>query len=81
MLPMIAASRPVTSSETTVKMPSLMPAEIVVALRELIGAPPAGSRTSGPYISEPEAPYLSALEPVRSASSALTICCSPALPE
>ncbi len=39
MLPMIAASRPVTSSETTVKMPSLMPAAIVVALRELIAHP------------------------------------------
>ena len=31
MLPMIAASRPVTRTETTVKMPSLMPAAIVTA--------------------------------------------------
>ena len=53
MLPMIAASSPVTSNEVTVKMPSLTPAAMVVEFR-LIRL--SSARTTAPYINGPRAP-------------------------
>ena len=78
---MIAASRPVTRSEMTVKMPSLMPAAIVVALR---GSSRRLRRLADQRSVEERAERAvlvgGGAAAVRRAS-ALTIACSPALPE